>query len=79
MQKRGGGVRWWGYLYFLQMQSGTVGTEVGNTVVPDLKGFCSTRESRERNCAIQENFDKRKKKAQITFPLRHFFPLKVVK
>jgi small subunit ribosomal protein S16e len=29
---------------------------------------------------IQENFDKRdKKKAQITFPLRHFFPLTVVK
>jgi hypothetical protein len=29
---------------------------------------------------IQENFDKRDKiKAQITFPLRHFFPLKVVK
>jgi hypothetical protein len=29
---------------------------------------------------LQENFDKRdKKKAQITFPLRHFFPLKVVK
>jgi hypothetical protein len=29
---------------------------------------------------VQENFDKReKKKAQITFPLRHFFPLKVVK
>jgi hypothetical protein len=27
---------------------------------------------------IQENFDKRDKKAQITFPLRHFFPLKVV-
>jgi hypothetical protein len=28
---------------------------------------------------VQENFDKREKKAQITFPLRHFFPLKVVK
>jgi hypothetical protein len=29
---------------------------------------------------VQENFDKRdKKKAQITFPLRHFFPLMVVK
>jgi hypothetical protein len=28
---------------------------------------------------IQENFDKRDKKTQITFPLRHFFPLKVVK
>jgi hypothetical protein len=29
---------------------------------------------------LQENFDKRdKKKAQITFPLRDFFPLKVVK
>jgi hypothetical protein len=28
---------------------------------------------------IQENFEKRKKKAQITFSLRHFFPLKVVK
>jgi hypothetical protein len=28
---------------------------------------------------VQENFDKLdKKKAQITFPLRHFFPLKVV-
>jgi hypothetical protein len=29
---------------------------------------------------LQENFDKwDKKKAQITFPLRHFYPLKVVK
>jgi hypothetical protein len=29
---------------------------------------------------IQENFDKRGgEKKQITFPLRHFFPLKVVK
>jgi hypothetical protein len=28
---------------------------------------------------IQENFDKRDKKAQITFPLRYSFPLKVVK
>jgi hypothetical protein len=29
---------------------------------------------------LQENFDKRdKKRAQITFPLRHFFPLKAVK
>jgi hypothetical protein len=29
---------------------------------------------------LQENFDKRgKKRAQITFPLRRFFPLKVVK
>jgi hypothetical protein len=28
---------------------------------------------------VQENFDKRDKKAQITFPLRHFYPLKVVK
>jgi hypothetical protein len=27
---------------------------------------------------VQENFDKREKKALITFPLRHFFPLKVV-
>jgi hypothetical protein len=28
---------------------------------------------------MQENFDKRdKKKEKITFPLRHFFPLKVV-
>jgi hypothetical protein len=27
---------------------------------------------------VQENFDKRDKKKQITFPLRHFFPLKVV-
>jgi hypothetical protein len=29
---------------------------------------------------VQENFDKRdQKKAQITFPLRRFFPLKVVR
>jgi hypothetical protein len=29
---------------------------------------------------LQVNFDKRgKKEAQITFPLIHFFPLKVVK
>jgi hypothetical protein len=28
---------------------------------------------------VQESFDKRDKKAQITFPLRHFYPLKVVK
>jgi hypothetical protein len=28
--------------------------------------------------SVKENFDKREKKAQITFPLRHFFPLKVV-
>jgi hypothetical protein len=29
--------------------------------------------------SVQETFDKRGKKAQITFPLRPFFPLKVVK
>jgi hypothetical protein len=28
---------------------------------------------------IQENFDKREKQAQITFPLRHFSLLNVVK
>jgi hypothetical protein len=39
--------------------------------------LCLTEHS---NISIQENFDKRdKKKAQITFPLRPFFPLKVVK
>jgi hypothetical protein len=31
-----------------------------------------------QNYHLRENFDKREKKAQITFPFRHFFPLKVV-
>jgi hypothetical protein len=40
---------------------------------------CKSFASLAAGIHVQENFDKRgQKKAQITVPLRHFFPLKVV-
>jgi hypothetical protein len=47
----------------------------------DILSFLLSKISKEKTL-LQENeeFDKRdKKKAQITFPFRHFFSLKVVK
>jgi hypothetical protein len=53
---------------------------------PDTKQFLRvTNFSESGGCSlsglttVQENFDKRDKKAQITFPLRHISPLQVVK
>jgi hypothetical protein len=40
---------------------------------------CITRYDSTMMINVQENFDKRDKKEQINFPLRHNFPLKVVK
>jgi hypothetical protein len=54
-----------GVFYPPALQSSTVSkTDLGCTLL---------------SCSLQENFDKREKKTQITFPLRHVFPLKVVK
>jgi serine/threonine protein kinase len=45
-----------------------------------MEGNALVRKGNVYAFEIQKKIDKRdKKKAQITFPLRHFFPLKVVK